>query len=155
MVAGEYAKTSGIIRDRFVKTKFSREIGDRVLDRASRTRLSVSIVAAEIFFEILKNLLQLAEKSFVLCEFFQSGLSRKLEHPDGVMVCPVPKLRIEMTEQPARGRFSRPPQVEAHLAQRLKRRRQNGSDVIRLKSRHASSSGRGLWPRSLANFDRR
>ena len=155
MVASEYAKTSGIIRDGFVKTKLSREIGDRILDRASCTRLSVSLVSAEIFFEFLKNLLQLAEKSFVLCEFFQSGLPRKLEHPDGVMVCPVPKLRIQMTEQPARGRFPRPPQVEAHLAQRLKRRRQDGSDVIRLKSRHASSSSRGLLPQSLANFDRR
>ena len=70
MVSSEYAKTSGIIRDRFVKTKLSREIGDRILDRASSTGLSVSLVSAEIFFEFLKNLLQLAEKSFVLCEFF-------------------------------------------------------------------------------------
>ena len=63
MVSSEYAKTAGIIRDRFVKTKLSREIGDRILDRASSTGLSVSLVSAEIFFEFLKNLLQLAEKS--------------------------------------------------------------------------------------------
>src|SRR5438034_5799446 len=51
MVASEYAKTAGIIRDRFVKTKFSREIGDRILDRACDSGLSVSVVSSEIFFE--------------------------------------------------------------------------------------------------------
>jgi hypothetical protein len=57
--------------------------------------------------------------------------------PDRVMICPVPKLRVQMTEQPARGGFPRPPEIEAHLAQRFERRRKNGSYVIRLKSRHA------------------
>src|SRR6266536_4460159 len=143
MVASEYAKTPRIIRDRFVKTKFSREIGDRILDRASSSCLSVSVVASEIFFEFLKDLLQLAQESFVLCKFFQPGLPRKLKHSDGIVICPVPKLGIQMAKEPARGRFPRPPQVEAHLAQRLERRRQDGSHVIRLKSRHASSCSRG------------
>src|SRR5262249_18004561 len=58
MVAGEYAKAPGIIRDRFVKTKFSREIGDRIPNRASGPRLSVGVMAPEIFFEFLKDLLQ-------------------------------------------------------------------------------------------------
>ena len=57
MIAGEYTKTPGIIRDRFVKTEFSREIGDRILDRASGSRLSVSVVSPEIFFEFLEDLL--------------------------------------------------------------------------------------------------
>src|ERR1700730_2144041 len=57
MVASEYAKTTGIIRDRFVKTKFGREIGDRILERASGPCLSVSVVAPEIFFEFLEDLL--------------------------------------------------------------------------------------------------
>src|SRR4029453_12781124 len=99
MVASEYAEAPGIIRDRFVKTKFSREIGDRILDRASGPCLSVSIVAAKIFLEFFKDLLQFAQESFVLCEFFQSGLPRKLEHPDRIVICSVHKLRIQVTEK--------------------------------------------------------
>src|SRR6266540_4027779 len=99
MVASEYAKTSRIIRDRFVKTKFSREISDRILDRASSSCLSVSVVASEIFFEFLKDLLQLAQESFVLCQFFQPGLPRKLKHSDGIVICPVPKLGIQMAKK--------------------------------------------------------
>ena len=137
MVASEYSETAGIIRDRFVKTKFSGEIGNRILNHASGARLSVSVMSPEIFLEFLKDLLQFAQKSFVLCKFFQPGLPRKLKHPDWIMIRPVPKVGIEMSEEPARGRFPRPPQIEAHLAQRFQRRRQDGSHVIRLKSSHA------------------
>src|SRR5262249_28108999 len=137
MVTGEYAETSGIIRNRFVKTKFSREIGDRIFDGTPGAYLSVSVVATEVFFEFLKNLLQFAQERFVLCEFFEPRLPGKLEHSNGIMICPVPKLVIKMAEQPARGRFPCPPQVETHLAQRLKRCRKDGSHVIGLKSWHA------------------
>jgi len=57
------------------------------------------------------------------------------------MICPVPEIGIEMAEEPARGGLPCPPQVEAHLAQRFERRRQDGSYVICLKSRHASLHG--------------
>src|SRR6185437_8603838 len=63
-----------------------------------------------------------------------------------------PKFGIEMSEEPARGGFPSPPQVEAHLAQRLKRRRQDGSYVVRLKNRHANFCSRGWCPRSLTNL---
>src|SRR6185295_16393577 len=115
MIAGEYSETTGIIRDRFVKAKFGGEIGNRILNRASGARLSVSVVSPEIFLEFLKDLLQFAQKSFVLCKFFQPGLPRKLKHPDWIMIRPVPKFGIEMSEEPARGGFPSPPQVEAHL----------------------------------------
>src|SRR5213075_1349347 len=74
MVTGEYTKTPGIIRDRFVKTEFSREIGDRILNYASGSRLSVGVVAPEIFFEFLEDLLQFTQETFVLCEFLKPGL---------------------------------------------------------------------------------
>ena len=57
MIASEYSETTGIIRDRFVKAKFSGEIGNRILNRASGARLSVSVVSPEIFLEFLKDLL--------------------------------------------------------------------------------------------------
>jgi len=98
MIAGEYSETTGIIRDRFVKAKFGGEIGNRILNRASGARLSVSVVSSEIFLEFLKDLFQLAQKRFVLCELFQSRLPRKLEHPDRIMIRPVPKFGIEMSE---------------------------------------------------------
>src|ERR1044072_8778513 len=66
------------------------------------------------------------------------------------MICSVPKLRVQMTEQPARGWLPRPPQVEAHLAQRLKSWRQDGSDVIGVESRHGSSCSQ-LGARSQAS----
>src|SRR5437660_10518603 len=52
MVASEYVKTTAIIRDRFVKTEFGREIADRLLDSASVSRLCVSVVSSEMLLEI-------------------------------------------------------------------------------------------------------
>src|SRR3989440_12557782 len=63
MVAGEYTKTPGILRDRCVKTEFSREIGDRILDRASGSRLSVRVASPERFFEFPEDPLQFAQES--------------------------------------------------------------------------------------------
>ena len=57
MVAGKYAKTAGVIRDRFVKTEFSRKIGNRIIDRVCGSRLSISVAAPKIFFEFLEDLL--------------------------------------------------------------------------------------------------
>src|SRR5436309_2472973 len=74
VVASEYAETAGIIRDRFVKTEFSGEIGDRIFDCAPGPRLSVSVVSSEIFLEFLKDLLQFTQESFVLCKLLQPGL---------------------------------------------------------------------------------
>jgi hypothetical protein len=66
MVAGKDAETAGIIWNRLVKTKFGGKIGDRVFDGNARSGFSVSILAPQIFFECLEDLLQFAEKSFVL-----------------------------------------------------------------------------------------
>ena len=81
-----------------MKTKFSGEVGDRILDRARGARFSLGVLAPEVFFEFLKNLLQLAQESFILCKLFQAGLPRKLKHPDWIMIRPVPKFGIEMSE---------------------------------------------------------
>src|SRR5204863_9843795 len=90
---------------------------------------------------ILVDQLYFAQQNLVLFEVLKQGLPRKLKHADGSMICPVPEIGIEMAEEPARGGLPCPPQVEAHLAQRFERRRQDGSYVIRLKSRHARLHG--------------
>src|SRR5439155_9584532 len=142
VVAGKDAQATGVIWNRFVKTKFGGKIGDRIFDRASRASFSVGIVASQIFLEFLKDLLELAQKILVLRKFLQPGLPRKLQHADRIMICAVPKLMIEMPEQAARGGLPRPPKVETHLPQRLQRRRQDGRDIVSLKSRHANSCSR-------------
>src|SRR6266567_3011816 len=141
MVASENAETTGIIRDRFVKAKFGRKVGDGIFNRASGSGFSVGIVPAEIFLEFLKNLLQFAQKSLVLRKFFQPGLPRKLQHSDRIVIGPVPKLGIELPEQAAGGGFPSPPKIETHLPQWLKHRRQGRSYIVNLKSRHANAAG--------------
>jgi hypothetical protein len=73
-----------------VKTEFGGKIGNRILDRASGSGFSISIVSAEILFEGFKNLLELANKIFVLRQLFQPGLPRKLQHTHGVVIGAVP-----------------------------------------------------------------
>src|SRR5436190_5755251 len=138
VVAGEDAQATGVIWDRFVKTKFGGKIGNRILDRASSSGFSISIVSAEILFEGFKNLLELAHKIFVLRQLFQPGLPRKLQHAHGVVIGSVPQLRIEMPEESARRRLPCPPKIKTHLPQRLQRRRENGSDIVSLKSWHTN-----------------
>ncbi len=75
MVARQNAETAGIIWDRFVKTKLGRKIGDRVLDRAASSRFSVSVFARKIIVKCIMNLLQLAQESFILRNFFESRLA--------------------------------------------------------------------------------
>src|SRR5438093_940951 len=142
MVAGEDAQATGVVRDRFVKTELGRKIRDGIFDRAAGSGFSISIVSSEILLEFLENLLEVAQKIFVLCKLLQTRLPRKLQHPNGIMICAAPQLGIEMPEQPARGRLPRPPKVETHLAQRLQRRRQDGRHIVSLKSRHADSCSR-------------
>src|ERR1041384_499632 len=71
MIARENPKPAGIIRNRFVKAKLGREIGDRFLDRADGAGFAVSIFAIEIFFELIVNIFQLAQELFVLGNFFE------------------------------------------------------------------------------------
>ena len=66
MIAREDAETTGIIWNRFVKTKFGGKIGDGIFDGAGGSGFSVSVFAPQIFFERVEDLLQFAEKSFVL-----------------------------------------------------------------------------------------
>ena len=63
MIAREDAETTGIIWNRFVKTKFGGKIGDGVFDYAARPDFSIGVFAPQIFFERLENLLQFAEKN--------------------------------------------------------------------------------------------
>jgi len=90
MVAGENAKAAGIIGDRFVKSELGREIRDRSFDRGAGSGFPVSVLAGEIIPESIVDLLQFAKKTFVLGEFFQSRLSRELEHAHRIMIGPVP-----------------------------------------------------------------
>ena len=90
MVAGENAKATGIIGDRFVKSELGREIRDRSFDRSAGSGFPVSVLAGEIISESIVDLLQFAKKTFVLSEFFQSRLSRELKHAHRIMIGPVP-----------------------------------------------------------------
>src|SRR6266480_4174433 len=78
VVARQDAQTTGVIRDRFVKTEFSGKIGNGIFDRAAGSGFSIGILSSEILLEVLKNLLELAHKIFVLRQLFQPGLPRKL-----------------------------------------------------------------------------
>jgi hypothetical protein len=69
-------------------------------------------------------------------------LAGKLQHAGGIMIGAVPQLGIEMPEEAAGGRLPRPPKIETHLAQRFQGRRQDGSHIVSLESRHTN-------PRSL------
>src|SRR4051812_36219177 len=64
MVAGENAEAAGIIWDRFVKAKLSREISDRFSDGPAGSGLAVGILAGQIISVGLMNFLELAEKIF-------------------------------------------------------------------------------------------
>src|SRR5437588_11750915 len=98
-----------------MKSKFGGEIGHRFLHGRAGTGLPVSILAGEIFLESVVNLLELAQKSFVGREFFQPGLARELEHANGIVIGPVPKLGIEMTKEAASGRLPRPRSEERRV----------------------------------------
>ncbi len=143
MIAGQNAEAAGIIRNRFVETELGREIGDRLLDRAARAGLSVGVFPREIMAEGFVHFLELAQETLVLRDFDEAGLARKLKHPDGIVIGPIPKLGIEMTEKAAGGGFPGPPQIEDHLAQRLERGRQRGDHIIRVVGRHGDVCGPG------------
>src|SRR5207248_1572357 len=136
MIAGENAETAGIVRDGFVESKFGGEIRHRFLDDRAGTGFSIGILAGEIFLESVVNLFQLAQKSFVGGEFLQPGLARELEHANGIVVGPVPKLGIEMAKEAASRGFPCPPDVEADLAQRLECWGKGRDYIIALEGRH-------------------
>src|SRR5262249_41810654 len=138
VVAGENAEAAGVVRDRFVKTEFGRKIGDGILDCRAGPGFPIGVAASEIFLEVLENLLKLPQEIFVLCKFFQTRLSRKLEHTYWIMIRPVPQVAIEFPEQTAGGRFPCPPEIETQLSQRLQRRRQDWRHIVSLKIRHTS-----------------
>ena len=140
MVARQNAQAAGIIWDRFVKTKFGRKIGDRIFDRTARSRFSISLSTLKIIAECVVNLLQLAQKSLVLRNFFEARLARELKHAYGIVIGPVPELGVEVPKEAARGRLPCPPKIEAHLAQRLERARQSWRHIISLKGRHACAA---------------
>src|SRR5438552_17799758 len=146
MIAGENAETAGIIRDRFVESKFGREIGHWFLQDRAVPVFPISVLAGEIFLEGIVNLFQLTQKSFVGSEFFQPGLARELKHANGIVIGPVPKLGIEMTKEAACGRLPRPPDVETDFAQRLERGGKSGNYIIGLEVRHGGNgpNGRGI-----------
>ncbi len=143
MVAGENAKAAGIIRNRFVKTKFGGEISDRFFDRAPSAGFPVSVRAGEITAVGLVDLFQFAKKILVLRDLDEPRLPGKLEHPDGIVVRLIPQCRIEMAKETARGGFPGPPEVEDHFPERLERRREGRDHVIRVVGGHWRSFG--IW----------
>src|SRR5438270_10824546 len=143
MVAGENAETTGIIGDRFVKSKLGRKISDRSFDRGAGSHFPVGILACEIISENIVDLLQLLKKGVVLREFFQTRLARELEHTDGIVIGPIPKIWVEMTEEAAGRRLPRPPEVEGQLPKRLQRSGKGRDYVIGLKCRHERQQRNG------------
>src|SRR5438874_13068826 len=105
MIAREDAETARIIWNRFVKTKFGGKLGHGTFDRAGGSGCSVSVFAPQIFFERVEDLPQLAEKGFILRDFLETRLPRKLKHAHLAVSCPSPNLRIELPKTRAgRGR---------------------------------------------------
>ena len=150
VIARENAEAAGVIRNRFVKAELGREIGDRFLDRAAGAGLAVGVLAREIMAEGIVNFFQFAQEIFVLRDFDQPRLARKLKHADRIVVGPIPELGIEMPEKPARRRLPSPPQIEDHLAQRLEFRRQSGNYIINLIIGHGTAmKGRREFVRKI------
>ena len=119
-----------------MESKFGREIGHWLLQDRAEPVFPISVLAGEIFLEGVVNLFQLAQKSFVGGEFFQPGLAGKLEHANGIVIGPVPKLGIEMPKEAASRRLPCPPDVEADFAQRLERGGKSGDYIIGVEVRH-------------------
>ena len=119
-----------------MESEFGREIRDRFLQGQAGAIFSVSIFAGEIFLESVVNQFEFAEKNFVGSEFFDSCLAGELEHAHGVVIGPVPKLRVEMTEKAAGGRLPRPPDIGADLTERLEGGGKGGYYIIGVKVRH-------------------
>ena len=142
VIARENAEAAGIIRNRFVKAELSGKIGDRFLDLARGAGFPVGVFPREITAKGIVNVFQFAQETFVVRDFDETGLARKLKHPDGVVIGPIPKLGIEMPEKPARGRLPGPPQIEDHLAQRLECRGQSGNYIINLVVGHGTAMKR-------------
>src|SRR5437763_2232607 len=101
MVASENAEAARIIRDWFMKPELGRKICDRPLDRRGGANLSVSVLAREITMEGIVNLLELAQKIFVLRKVFQTCLARVLEHAHGLVVRSVYQRGVEMEKEEA------------------------------------------------------
>ena len=120
-----------------MESEFGREIRDRFLESRAGAVFSIGILAGKIFLESVVNLFEFAEKSFVGGEFFQPGLTRELKHPHGVVIGPVPKLGVEMTEETAGGRFPGPPDIEAEFAERLEGGGEGGYYIIGVKAGHS------------------
>ena len=123
-----------------MESKFGREIGHWFLQDRADPVFPISVLAGEIFLEGVVNLFQLAQKSFVGGEFFQPGLARELKHANGIVIGPVPKLGIEMTKEAAGGRLPRPPDVEAHFAQRFECGGKGGDYIIALEVWHGGKA---------------
>ena len=102
-----------------MESEFGRKIRDRFLQGGAGAGFSIGILAGEIFLESVVNLFEFSEKSFVGGEFFQPGLAGELEHAHGVVIGPVPKLGIEVTEEATGRRLPCPPDIGADFAERL------------------------------------
>src|ERR1700736_276573 len=136
MVAGKNAEAARIIWNRFVKSKLGRKIRDRSLDRGADSGFSIRVLPREIISKSIVNLFELAQESLVLGEFFQTGLSRKLQHAHRIVVRPVPKVGIEMAKETPGRRFPGPPKIESDLPERLQDRGEGGNYVINLERWH-------------------
>ena len=122
-----------------MKSEFGGKIRHWFLHGRAGAGFSIGILAGEIFLEGVVNLFQLAQKSFVGRELFQSRLARELEHANGIMIGPVPEFGIEMTKEAASGRLPRPPDVKADFAQRLEGGGKGGDYVVTLEIRHGGN----------------
>ncbi len=90
VVAGEDAEAARVVRDRFVKTKLGGEISDRFVQGGAGAGFAVGVFPRQIFFKSVVDFLDFAQKRFVLRQFFQARLPRKLQHARRVVIGPIP-----------------------------------------------------------------
>src|SRR3954453_8783232 len=140
MITGKNAETAGVVRHGFVEPKLSRKVGDRFLHLLAGTGFSVSIRSLAILPEAVVHLFEFAKKRLVLSELFQATLTRQLQHPDRVVIRPIPERRVEVPEQSPSRRLPGPPQVETDIAQRLEGRGQGRVYIVGLKRRHGQGT---------------
>src|SRR5580692_551752 len=82
MIAGKDAETARIVRHGFMKSELRRKIGDPGRVGA---KFSIGVGSRHVVLEFLVYRKHFTDVIVIGGEFDQTGLARKLQHPDGIM----------------------------------------------------------------------
>ena len=131
-----------------MEAKLGREISDRFRNLTTSAFFAIGVLAREILLVSADRPPPDRAGKLHPSPPRPAGPGAKLEHPDRIVIGPIPKLGIEMAEKPARRWLPGPPKIENHLTERFELRGQIWNDVISLDVRHEEKS----VPRTEAEY---